>query len=184
MMPALDAFEIALSVIENRGLAIEEPIEQSPYLRGFAFPNPLLGGFSQAIISHVENDSLIQVCVRLTQGQVPTVLRDGLLQLMNDLHFISPGVVFTYENDDEDGDELELATWVRYVDASDVALLLEDCLSRLEHILQRSIPLIMTYLTQRLRVKLNSAGDITDVLPTLSVPEVMQMLEVGQFGRA
>jgi hypothetical protein len=184
MVPTTDAFEVAISTIESRGLELEDPVEHAPLYRGFAFPNGVIGGFSSACIRQLDTDTLLEVSVRLTEGQVNPALRDGLLQLLNGLHFKFPGFVFTYEQDDQRGDEIELATSIPYVEAEGVAALLEDRLTRLQAVHTMSAPLILTYVTQRLRVRVGTDGEILGFRPTVSVPEVMDMLETGHYGTA
>lgn len=185
MMPTSDALEIAVSALESRGLHIEGPTEDEPNLRGFYFPNPFNGEAHHALVRHLPALGIIEVNVLLNNEghEVHEALRDGLLQLMNTLHYNLPGVVFTY-NAMEGGDEIELSCPVPYADPEDVAALLEKAMVYLEQVHRQTLPLFYTYLTQEVRVRMDTEGFFRGYRPTISVEETMRMLETGAYGIA
>lgn len=185
MVPESDALEIAVSTLESRGLDIEDPTAEEPNLRAFHFPNPFGGNPHQALVRHLPNLGIIEVSVLLNnQGsEVHESLRNGLLQLMNTLHYNLPGIVFTY-NAQEGGDEVELSCPVPYNDPEDVGALVERAMVYLEQVHRQTLPLFYTYLIQEVRVRVGSDGKLLGYRPTVSVPEVLEMLETGAYGCA
>jgi hypothetical protein len=173
---------IAAAVIEAAGYELLDTLDENAIV-GFAIPHSF-GGYCNGVVEFLPGVGLLQITTALIRGSVQPYLAAGLVHLLNRLNIMMPGVTFTYDRDVEGGDEIEISTWCFVFDEIQLEAHVKLMVRYLEEALKVSLPAIFHYVSQRLRFQANADGGITYVGPTYSVDQVLEMVELEQYGRA
>ena len=181
-MTVVAPLEIAAAVIESAGYELFEEVEGMEVV-GFALPH-CFDGACEAVVEFLSGVGQLQISTALIRGHVNPILHTGLVMLLNELNLMMPGVKFTFEPDEETGDEIEISASCFVFDEIQLEEHVKLMLRYLEEALKMSLPAIYTYVTQRTRARVNTNGVVTQYGPSLSVQDVLNMIERGQTGRA
>ena len=173
---------VAAATLESAGYELVD-VESGTEVVGFAIPHSF-GGHCEAVVEYLPGAGILQMTTALTRGQVHPLLATGLVQLLNRLNLMMPAVTFTFDHCDEEGDEIEISTTCYVFDEIQLEQHVKLMVRYLQEALKLSMPAIYHYVTQKLRFKADACGQLQFVAPTLSIDEVLQMVELNQFGRA
>jgi len=173
---------IAAAVLEMAGYELADTLDNDAIV-GFAIPHNF-NGHCEAVVEFLPGVGLLQMTTGLTRGQVNPLLATGLILLLNRLNLMMPGVTFTFDPDEEDGDEIEISIVCFVFDEIQLEEHVKLMVRYLEEALKLSLPAIYQYVTQRLRFRAGLEGVMTYLGPTVSVEDVLEMVELNRFGRA
>jgi len=173
---------IAAAVLESAGYELADMIDDDAVV-GFAIPHNF-DGYCDAVVEFLPSAGLLKMTTALTRGNVQPLLVDGLVQLLNCLNVMMPGVTFTYDQDVEGGDEIEISAVCFVCDEIQLAEHVKRMVRYLEEALKHSLPAIYHYVTQRLRFRAERNGELVYIGPTLTISQVLDMVELNQCGRA
>ena len=173
---------VVASVLENAGYQLAE-VEDETALIGFAIPHNF-DGHCEAVVEFLPGVGLLQMSTSLTRGDISPVLVPGLYKLLNELNVMMPGVSFTYDQDEALGDDIQIFTTCYVFDEIQLEEHVKLMVKYLEEALKLSLSAIYHFVTQRIRLRAELDGTMTFLGPTLTVRQVLDMVEMNQFGRA
>jgi len=181
--PTVDApLRVAESVLEKAGYLIVD-IESDCQVVGFAIPNSF-GGECGAVVEFLPGAGILQMTTALTRGQVNPLLAIGLTLLLNRLNLMMRGVTFTFDHDEEDGDEIEISIECFVLDEIQLEEHVKLMVRYLQEAVKLSLPAIYQYVAQRIRARPGHDGKLEYLGPTVTVEQALDMIELKQFGRA
>ncbi len=169
--------DVAEAVIAECGYDIV-PTPEDTAIVGLAIPNGL-GGCCEAVVEHFEGTSMLQLTTSLTSGDVNPYLHHGLRQLLNELNLRFSGLCFTFDDDEEQGDEIEISISCFVAGEKEIEQSLKFMLRYLEEALKVTLPVIYYYITQKLVYSLATDGSVVGIRTKVKVDDVLEMMEVG-----
>lgn len=184
MLDNLDALEVVEGVIERRGFVIVVDPSIDDEVIYFELPNQH-GGICSAKVDYLNDIGLLQISAQLLCENIQPILIDQIPSLINGLQHLLPGSVFLFTcGDGEEEDQIELVLSHLVIPDQSLELQAERMIEYLHQILRWTIPLIYTFVAQRIRVRVTTDGRLTKVEGTVSVSESLEMIRVGYYGRA
>ena len=175
--------DIVEGVLEQGGFVITASFEEHGVV-GFELPSKISSTAKQAVIEYKPTLGMVQVTVQLLTVSLPNVLRDGLLVLFNCLHLEVPAVTLTVSFDDDEGDQLEMSIAHLLVSDTLTEANIERLVQYLEQAVELCLPLIYSYLTQRLIYRMLVGGELVEIKTTVSPEDCLDMLRIKKHGIA
>ena len=175
--------DVVEGVLEQGGFVITASFEEHGVV-GFELPSKISSTARNAVIEYKPDLGLVVVSVELVTVDLPDVLRDGLLVLFNCLHLEVPGVTFTISFDDEVGDQLELSITHFLVTDGKIEVTMDRLIHYLAQVVELCLPLIFSYLTQRLIYRMRVGGELVAIKTTINPEECLEMLRIKKYGTA
>ena len=176
--------EAVEAVLEERGFDVDECGDS--YVITFGIPNQH-GGSTTAEAEFFPETNQLEISAVFTYGKVPKLLIPGLLTMFNSFHNLMPGVRFVLEEGkhDEVDDEIRVSVMTFVVtDTEAIEMQTRLGIEYIEGVVQTVIPAIMSYVSQRIKVRVGEDGlqRVTEFSAPLS--SCLAMAEIGTFGRA
>ena len=175
--------DIVEGVLEQSGFVITASFEEYGVV-GFELPSKITRTARKAIIEYKPDLGLVVVSVELLTVALPDVLRDGLLVLFNCLHLEVPAVTFTISFDDDEGDQLEMTISHFLVADSKIEVTMDRLVHYLGQAVELCLPLIYSYLTQRLIYRIRVGGELVEIKTTIDPEDCLEMLRIKKHGTA
>jgi hypothetical protein len=177
--------DIVISVLETNGYELfdtDSDADESSVV-GFGIKNHN-GGFCPARIEYINELDVFKLSVQLSENVIQPILYEGVFQIFNSLHHQMPGVVFTLELDIENGDKVEMSIMLFAVDSKLPEQGVEKLLAYAQNALLVCLPVLYSYISQRLVYNVNTKGQVLGVRTTVTEEDCMELLKIGSYGRA
>ncbi len=172
---------VAATVIEEIGYSVDAVVSEQ--IVGFGIPNGL-GSDCEAIVQYLHSTGTLQITTALTSGQVNEVLFPGLIRLLNELNLLIPGVRFTFDPNEADGDEIEISISCFAFEELELERHIKLMLVYLEKALQNTLPAIYYFVAQKLVCRFDEGNVLVSVRSTVTMEECIEMVEMGNYGTA
>jgi len=143
-----------------------------------------MGVECSAVVEFLPGIGMLQITASLTRGKVSRPLVPGLRELLNELNLMFAGLTFTFDADEEEGDEIEISIATLVFEEKELQRDIKVMTICLQEAVKHSLPCIYNFVSQRLKVRVRQDGVLTAMYPTVSVQKCLNMVETGHYGTA